>query len=151
MTEDLPDLFNQSDYTSVELEISLLNTTTQTQIKGGKRMFGDREHRKKGVQADTSVRLIEFIDEGFVLEVPPHSGAKGHAVELEVKVLNSEKDIHLKATGSIAGTEQLDNQKFRFEIKLSHYDERVMEDLLGLYNNRQQEILEYFKSVKGFE
>ncbi len=140
-------LFNPADFQSIEIIVDFENLTTRVSIKDGKRHYGDKADDLKG---DQEIRFIEFLeDEGLVLECPPNSGATGHSLKLTIKILNSDSNQDIEVTGNILEAENLPNKNQRISVKLTQFESADWFALKAKFSNRQEEVLEFFKAVKG--
>jgi hypothetical protein len=140
-------LINPDDFRSVRLKISLNNTTTKTEIKDGKRFFGN----KKGTSGDNlEITLIELLDQGMILEVPGQSCAQGHNLLITVESLNTKPPITFQTSAKVMKMEKVSDDRDTIEINLIQFDDTGWQALKGLYGNRQNEIEEFFKAAKGY-
>ena len=69
MPESTSDLINPDDFKTISLKISLLNSTTKTEIRDGKRIYGLNAVKieKDKHQEDLSVTLSEFGERALLL------------------------------------------------------------------------------------
>ena len=102
-------------------------------------------------QISTPIRVIEFNESEVGLSLPQRTCAHGHHVDLEFITVNAKKDVHFKTTAKI---EKLTNNKEdktdEVWVSLVQYDEAVWQEFRNLFANRQADIEEFFKAVKGY-
>ncbi|HUP56587.1 MAG TPA: hypothetical protein VM598_03985 [Bdellovibrionota bacterium] len=123
MTEEL---IRASDFRSIELKIRFTNSTSRTLTESG-------------------VRLIEFTERGLALEVPKASCAQGHNLAIEITRVDVPDSEPMQLTGKVESfVEQ------RADVGLVQYDEKKWEDLQALFNRRQEEILAFISSTRGY-
>lgn len=148
MSKDNDDLINLDDFKSVEWDISLSNSTTGTAIKDGMRIYGSAKQEKSDSE-DLRIRFVEFLDKGFVLEVPANSCSDGHNLLLDIATKGASKDIKLKGSAKVTKVEKLENKKLQIEVNLVQYDDAQWQAMKAIFSDRQNDILEFFKAVKG--
>jgi len=149
MTEktDITDLINPDDFRSIEIKIDYENLTTRVAIKDGKKIFGTKtEDLEKGQE----IQFLEFLEpDGFVMECPPNSGAKGHNIGCQIQIKLPSETIAINITGRITEVEKLPTNNQRFDVKLTQYESGEWNRFLKIFAKRQEEILEFFNNVKG--
>src|SRR5260370_651500 len=71
------DLINPDDFKSIVLKVGILNSTTKTEIRGGKRIYGvdGAKTQKNENEDDLSIQITEYAEKGMSLEAPPHACA----------------------------------------------------------------------------
>src|SRR3989338_7380544 len=139
------DLINVNDFQSMELKISMLNTTSQTDVKDDTKKI---ELAKLDGSYTPSIKLVEFLDKGMQLEVPARACSKGHILLLNFKVLNSSKNIEFSASVRVLEIKPLINGNESIVVNLLKYDQTAWNNLQQLFNNRQEEINDFLKAVK---
>jgi len=155
-TSDTPettsDLINPDDFKTITLKISLLNSTTKTEIRDGKRIYGVDAVRieKDKRQEDLSIVLAEFGERSLTLEVPSHVCSSGHNLVITIVTEGANPNITFAASAKVESTEKLPTGRERIYMNLTQYDDRVWNSLLNIYSRRQEEILKFFKAVKDY-
>ena len=152
MTEEFTprpdDPISVDDFKSIRLEVTLVNLTTNTEITAGPKKVSPESSR---IRNDEGVQFVEFLDNGMVLAVPPHSGAKGHKLLVKIKTLGTKNEINVEARAKIMGVEALNGGKsFRVDLEMEDHDTIGWTQLMDLYGNRQNEIEEFFQAVRGY-
>ena len=151
MTKESEMLINPGDFDSVDLQINFANTTTQSQIKDGKKYFGIGASNKTGGNEVYTVSIIEFLENGLILDVPSKSCITKHSILIEIYNKNKNPEINFKATAKVTSIEQLSPENDQVEIVFVQKNESEWEALQSVFNKRQEEIREFLNSVKGFE
>src|SRR4051794_17868841 len=129
-----PKLPPDSDFQSANLSFAMTNTTTKTSVK----------------KSDT-VRLIELMERGMVLEVPPRTCSKGHKLLLVVKVAGLQgKSFAFTTTATVDEIESLPDGVDHIVVTLTQYDEREWIQFQNSFSSRQQDIENFFKAAKGY-
>ena len=144
------DLINPEDFKTISLKISLLNSTTKTEIRDGKRIYGIdavKINADKN-QEDLSVVLTEFGERSITLEIPSHVCSSGHNLVITIVTEGASPNVTFAASGKVESTEKLPTGRERINVNLTQYDDRVWNSLLNTYSRRQEEILRFFKAVK---
>lgn len=137
MTEELISL---GDFKSVELGISVENSTSRTKIG-----------------ADKGARLVEFLDHGFILEVPKTTCAQGHSLIVRIARKDAPESPVISVTGKVvkleknAKTDDGEEPEFmQAEIVLVQFDEAEWDDFKALFSNRQAEIEKFLTGARGY-
>jgi hypothetical protein len=92
--------FNESDFQTIHVEVSMINNNTGMMLKDGKQIFKDRTKnfrlekvkRTKYVRekSDNSrVDLCEFLENGILIETPKMSCAKGHVLAILIETFRA--------------------------------------------------------------
>jgi len=149
LESSVTDLFNPSDFQSTRLEIDLSNTTTNTEIKDGKKFF-------KGVHMiapKIEIKITEFVEKGLVMEVPSKTCAQGHNVVVEIRILNpqgnSKAQMAFSFSGKVQNITSLDGETDTAEIRMVQFEEKAWQEFQSLYWGRQDEIDSYFQGMRG--
>jgi hypothetical protein len=147
---DAHPLINPEDFKSITLKIGLLNMTTETEIRDGKRIFGiDAAKAKKNTASeDLSIHITEFHEKGLGLEVPAYVCAAGHNVVLTVNTEGAKPNVAFNASAKIDASEKLANKREVVQLTFTQFDEKAWRDLQEIYGKRQEQIFEFFKAVK---
>ena len=123
------ELFNLNDFNSIQLKIELTNTTRNQQI----------------VNPKVKISIVEFMDQGVVLEVPPGAAEVGHYMSLSIEW----KDSAGKPGLFHSGGKVIEAEKSRIAIELTQFEQAEWEAFQGLYAQRQDDILKFFAAVRG--
>jgi hypothetical protein len=150
-TED--SFINPADFNSIELKISLLNLTTKAEIKNGKRSFGvGMDKPNQGEEPENfEVHIFEFLEDGFMLEVPSKTCAVNHAISLEINSENAQPKLNFSANLKVISMEKISTAVDLIQVKFTQKSIDEWEKLQNLYGNRQTEINQFMKDVKGLE
>ena len=153
------EVINLSDFKSLRLIISIENQTTKNFIFDNRRIFpkGKDEIIEEG---DYPIHLSEFLDTGFVIDVPPRTCSVGHTIKVMIETRNLEVNKKFTFSGRVkefpdelptrarkGGTSSMDRQQFI--IELSQYDPDHWKSFMEIFEGRQAEILDFFESSKG--
>lgn len=131
----IEETFNQNDFSSIEIKFEIENLTTHTKIKG-----------------NAEVAMIEFSERELVLSLPPKSCANGHHVLVKVKTITPEgKPLQFDVTckvEKIQATEE--NDAVQTKMTLMQFSETEWARFREIFSRRQNEILNFFSSAKGY-
>jgi hypothetical protein len=136
MTEELISL---GDFKSIELAITVENTTSRT---------------KTG--PEKGVILVEFLEQGIVLDVPKASCAQGHNLTIEIRRKDNPDAELVSVTGKVEKLKknaQVDGEEAEFmraEIGLVQFDEHEWQAFKDLFSNRQAEIEKFLAGARGY-
>ncbi|OFZ78416.1 MAG: hypothetical protein A3K03_06020 [Bdellovibrionales bacterium RIFOXYD1_FULL_44_7] len=150
---DNEEIIRSDDFKSIEMNISIVNTTTKTQIKNGMRIYGQTQ---ESVDEDLSIKLIEFQEREMVLEAPANACAEGHNLIVNIVASapstaeNNGGIIEFSATAKVRLVEMPSKTRHSVTVTLIQYDESSYKSFCSLFSNRQQEIEAFFNAVKGF-
>ena len=147
------DLINPEDFKSIVLKVGLVNTTTKTEIRDGKRIFGiDAAKTKKAEneKEDLSVVISEYAEKGITIEVPSHVCANGHLVMINIISEGAKPNVNFTSSGKIEAVEKLPTGRESVQVAFTQLDEFAWMEVLNIYSKRQEEILNFFKAVKDY-
>jgi hypothetical protein len=105
---------------------------------------------------NNGIEMTEFTLDTVTLLLPPKSNNTGQHCLVEIyKKLPNEKskenkkpDVHF--TGKVLEVEVLETLEIKSKIKLVQYEEKEWLNFLKIYENRQEEIENFFKAVRGY-
>lgn len=142
--DDKFQLFNQSDFESIIVEGTVLNTTSKSPIveKPGGRLMGSRPDHLKDF-------VLEVEDQGMVLSLPKASSAAGHQFTIDMTARKGKDGtpVHFSTTAKVIDVKREDGADFTV-IRLVQFDQSSWDQFLWLFRERQEEILDYFMRVK---
>lgn len=143
------ELIRIADFDSIELDIAVKNMTSGAEIKNGKRSYGGHEEStNSGVVLE--IQLVEFKENGLLLEVPPMTGAVGHTLVVTVKTRNAPEQVEFFATCKVEKVDRIKTSgRERFTVSFVDYETIAWRALLSCYGSRQNQIEEFFQAVKG--
>jgi len=127
------ELISPNDFKTIELVISVSNTTSRTKV--GK---------------EAGIKLVEFLEHGFALEVPKTLGAQGHSLIVEFHRADQPEAPVVSVTGKVEKLKKSGEELFRAEISLLQYDEAEWTGFQELFSNRQAEILKFLAAARGY-
>lgn len=148
MNEDV--LINPNDFKSTEVKIDLSNTTTGTEILDGYKRLGAQGVQGKAEKTTVEIKMTELLDHGFRLEVPAKICSKGHNCLIQVKTLNTTHEISFEASAKVTSVENVGSGVDEIELKIQQIDEESWKQFKLLFNERQNDIEDFFKSVRGY-
>lgn len=148
MKEIQQELFNPNDFNSAQLVIVLTNNATRTEIREGK-CFIDGVPSK--IKEDNSVKFIEFLERGLVIEAPSHTCAMGHQIMLDIQLIapKGTESHHFHTTTKVKSVEIIEGNRQQIHLSLVQYDEKSWQKLRSFFEVRQNEIEDFFNLVKG--
>jgi hypothetical protein len=122
------------DFKSLVIEISLTNTTTQTEFQG-----------------EAPTRLVELADQGAVLEVPSRCCAKGHYVIVDFRIVKANKSVfQFASTAKVDDHKALGDGVDRIAVTLSQFDIESWKQFRGTFSLRQEQINQFMKAARGW-
>lgn len=143
------DFINVDDFKTSTVTLDLTNTTTRTEIKDGKRIFGDHAQKVENLPAELQPRILEFHENALTLEVPKHTCAQGHNVTLEAKLKLIKGEKKFSASGKVTEISNVGDRTDSIHIKFLQLEERQWLEFQQYFSNRQNDILKFFEAVKG--
>ena len=63
---------------------------------------------------------------------------------------NTPKKISVEATAKVIEIEKLDSEYARIELKLTQFDAVEWKSLTDIYSNRQEQVLNLLKEIRGY-
>jgi len=145
------DLINPDDFLSMELCISMRNVTTQTAIKDGKRSYGTPLKSQMRVkEQDLSIRIVELLEVGMVLEVPIRTCAEGHTLELEIRIEGMNRPATLYTIATVQELGKISDSRDQIAIEFTDFESEDWELIKCIYQERQNEIFNFFNAVRGY-
>lgn len=108
----------------------------------------------KNLQSDTTynqdVELVETGDQTITFALPPKSCGMKQSVMVDIfkNKKTSRNKPCLAFTGKISKTEIMEDGRIRATVKLVQYEEKEWEAFLALFSKRQDEINNFFESLK---
>jgi hypothetical protein len=134
------ELIDASDFRSLKLQISVVNTTTETRTS----------------KNDKNIRLVEIQNRGMTLEIPTRKCNEGHNLIIEiVGTTPRKKEFKFSCTAKVEklepGNPLQGEHVDRIDVIFMQYDEHAWEDFLYEFSQRQAEILDFFERAKGLK
>jgi hypothetical protein len=126
------ELINAADFKGIELSFKVENTTTRTEVK-------DR----------AAISMVEFAERTMLLSLPVRSCAKGHHLTVTITTRNAAKDFEFSFTAKADEITSADKTTDMVNLTMIQFEEAEWQAFQNLFSNRQNEILEFFKAVKG--
>jgi hypothetical protein len=148
-------LINVDDFRKIELVSELSNATTSTKLKHGKMTYteGTSSLDSGGDKTqDMHVEIEEFLDDGFILEIPTKFCAEGHSVEIEVFPKNAKgyEEFSFWASGAVKDKEKVSPTREKIKLHFQEFKKTDYDQLKSIFAKRQDEILDFFKAAKGY-
>ena len=94
--------------------------------------------------------INEFTEKGFVIEVPTNTCASGHSLMIKIETAHAKQNVKMTATCKVLEVIKIDKDVSRIVVELFQYEEREWSDLQNIYSSRQTEVMELFKTIKGY-
>jgi hypothetical protein len=133
--DDLPPDIPESTFHSIEFVFTVKNLTSRTELKKG-----------------TPIRLCEWLEQGFVLELPYRSCGQGHSLHVEILAsLGDQKHPKFEANCKVEELDHNDDATDRVVLHMVQYDKAGWQKLRALYDSRQEEVLKFLASVRGYD
>ncbi len=142
---DFPVIKNE-DFESIVIHLSFLNMTTKTEVSEGKRYIGDQLQSDQGAQ----IYLVEFREDGMVIEVPARSGAVGHQLNMKIWTEGPAPHLEISFVVTVDAVERMSPSRDQFEVTFNEYDSRAWKALQQIFENRQNEINDFLRAAKGY-
>jgi hypothetical protein len=134
------------DFDSMETWIHMLNETTQTQFRDGKRFYGEEYQSEDHI--DQFIRLIDFSHNILTLSVPLNSCSSGHRITIDIFCSFGRIKIHREISGYVKDISKQNEEDTLF-LKLNHINQKKCEDYFQVIEERQNEIEHFFQKAKG--
>lgn len=141
----IPEIRNE-DFESIQIHLSFFNVTTKTEVAEGKRYLGDQLQKDSGAKID----LVEFREDGMVLEVPARSGAVGHQLKITLNTEGAKENLDVTFIVTVTAVEKMSPTRDQYEVKFNEYDPKIWKELQAIYSVRQNEIENFLKAAKGY-
>ena len=124
-----------SDFESLKIKFDISNTTTNTK-------FRDVE----------TIRLIELLEQGMIIEAPGRSCSNGHSLMLTITVnIPLKKPLKFTSTAKADAIEHLeDTGEDRITLSFVQFDEKGFDDFCALFSSRQSEIELFLAAARGY-
>lgn len=145
-TTQIESILNPTDFRSVRLEIALVNNTTRTEVRNGTRTYGGAKTK----DPNAKIGLLEFLEQGMIIEAPKNCCSTGHNILLEIDVVGASKELNFQCSGKVAAKEPISTETDSLSIQLVQYEELQWVALQEIYSSRQSEIERFFQSVRGW-
>ena len=145
-TTSIESILNPTDFKSVRLEIALVNHTTRTEVRNGTRTYGGAKTK----DPNAKIGLVEFLEQGMVIEAPKNSCSTGHNVMLEIEVVGAPRSLSFHCSGKVISKELISPETDSLTVQLVQYGELQWVALQEIYSSRQNEIERFFQSVRGW-
>jgi hypothetical protein len=130
------ELIDASDFRSLKLKITLMNTTTDTQAK----------------KSEKQIRLVEVQNRGMTLEIPSRTCNEGHNLIIElVGTTHRKKEFTFSCTAKVENLQPVQEGVDRIDVTFMQFDERAWEDFLYEFTQRQAQIFDFFERAKGLK
>lgn len=126
---------NPNDFESIRVYVKFKNLTTNTEVL-----------------EPTRSALVESGPELLVLDLPKASCNAKHNVMVEVYYKESAKanaKLAFSATGKVRSIQKEEDERLRTEIDLIQFDEEGWKRFMKIFEQRQEDILNFFQQVKG--
>lgn len=137
------ELINPTDFKSIQLKISITNTTKKVEIK-----------------RTSAIKLVELheqgLQRGLTLEVPAKSCEKGHYLVMKIEaIVPGPKSVHDDGgvpfkTGAKVEEIRTLGPMDQIRVSLLQHDKEAWEKFCGLFSSRQEEIEKFFTAVRGY-
>lgn len=141
------DFIRSEDFNSIRIEVSMMNSTTKTQLAQGRRTF--RDHEEVGKAGELDIQVVEFSSQGLTVEVPSKSGAQGHFLILNLKTSGANPDTMISAVGRIEEVIKLEKNREQFVVSLVEFDPVAWMQLTKVFSSRQDAINEFLAGTRG--
>ena len=136
--------FNQTSKLAPRKDAKVVSISKEQRIKNAVRGKDTQREFEK-----LNCELIEFLEEGFVLEVPARSCAVGHELQVTLEILNAKPGITFNSTVKVTDTEVMVNERQKVSVRFVHVDEKEWLAFQEFFNNTQDQLLELFHSIRG--
>ncbi len=141
------ELFNLSDFESIDISITFENLTANTGVKDSMQTFGEINLEK--FDSSAKIRVMEFLANGVCLDVPSKIASAGHSVRLVFDVMGVQLPFVFEAKGQVAEITQITPERDKFVIQFSEINSRYYDALKNLYADRQKQVEALLFQMKG--
>ena len=125
----------QQSFHSIELKFTVKNLTSRTELKPG-----------------TPVRLCEWLEQGFVLELPLRSCGEGHNLQVEIQPIRGTEQFPIfVANCKVTALTHNEDATDQVTLNMLQFEASSWRDLKALFSRRQEEILAFLSSVRGYD
>lgn len=124
----------------------LINRTTRTEIRDGKRLLGGKEDK---LSTAVKIEFVEFTNKGIKLEIPPRTCTNGHKLELQFEFVTSQETIVFQTDGTVERAESLSSQQDNIYVAMNNFDTHQWSVIQKLFNQRQAGVTDLFERLKG--
>lgn len=133
-SDEIMGLFDDRVFNSIQVEISITNSTTRTEFK-----------------KEPPIVIVEFSDEGIVIESPPKCCASNHSLLIKLRgVPPAGSPLEITATAKVSGVEAAQDGRERLSLSLIQVSETDWEKFKKMFSARQDEINNFLSSARGF-
>ncbi len=141
-----------NDFKSFEICIGVDNTTARTEVKNYETASPKGESSKKEkllkMKVNDLVQLIELQEQGVVLQLPPNSCSTGHNLTLTIEVISPAKRVEFETTSKVKAVERMEDAQW-VTLQFLQFKDEDWKAFNKVYSSRQDQILDFFESVKG--
>ena len=129
-SEDDP--VRESDFESMEFDIRVTSSTSGV-------VFPE----------SANVKLIQFLDDGLLIQMPTKSCAAGHRLLVDVQGKNSKGElIQLEGTAQVKAIQNLSENADQVTTKMIQFNEEKWKSLIEILSERQKEVTNFLSSAK---
>lgn len=105
--------------------------------------------RLKAIGIPWEVNIFSYDEAEIGIEIPAHSLMLGSKIEFTLRAQFSDKLLNIEVLGIIRELEKVDEKNSRLKIELRQYPIDVWNELLKSFNQRQNNVMEKLKHLKG--
>lgn len=156
-------LIDTNDFKTFKVFVTIENTTARTvlsnvpeeDLENSKRDSAKKPVAamsravKKDVMPLENIRIVEFLENGLVLEMPQKACAKGHSLVIHVRVDRIKGVLKFDTTSKVVEIEKQPSGEELVTTQFVQFKEEEWKMFQELYSGRQNEIFEFFQAVKG--
>ena len=134
MSADTP-YFNPADFQSAQISVKVRNGTSKTSLS-------DQD----------SIAVLELMEKGLRLELPPRSCAQGHQLELELTVVPPQQNPQsMQATGKVVSAEITEGGAIEAEVEFIQFVTEEWKQFQSVFSARQKDIEAFLNGARGSE
>jgi hypothetical protein len=120
-------------FATIRVSATVINTTTKKEIRRGAKLG-----------------IIEFLEQGLVVELPSRACDVGHYLTIHLDVVDMREEKTKFITGSkVDATQHLQGDVDQVTLNLIQYDKAAWAKFQSLFGSRQTEIENFLKAAKG--
>lgn len=124
----------------------LVNCTTRMEIRDGKRFYAGTEEKSP---SRVEIEFVELSDRAITLELPHHTCAQGHRMEIEIELTAPDERIDFHGEGNVERVESDHGRADLVTVVLSNHASEKWSEIKKQFKVRQASVADLFDRLKG--
>ena len=134
---------------AIGLFVSLKNNTSRTELKASEARKHRRSIKKNHKFEHGRVDLIQFLNQGIVLEVPPRTCAHGHDLTVTIETRGTDSTTYFEASAKVDQLTNLTDQRDLIMLSFIQFEGTQWQRLNEAYDQMQSQIDLLLERMKG--